>query len=68
MKVREKPDAVNKTVAVFLWTYCIGFVAVYLSVPNPLVFQVNIYKSHLKVQHTNVSFSLARLCTGQLCS
>lgn len=37
--VREKPDAVNKTVAVFLWTYCIGFVAVYLSVPNPLVFQ-----------------------------
>ena len=68
LKVREKPDAVNKTVAVFLWTYCIGFVAVYLSVPNPLVFQVNIYSSLLKAHHTNVSISLARLCTGQLCS
>ena len=56
MKVREKPDAVNKTVAVFLWTYCIGFVAVYLSVPNPLVFQVNI-KFLLKVPHKCIVFS-----------
>ena len=54
--MREKPDAVNKTVAVFLWTYCIGFVAVYLSVPNPLVFQVNIYDFLLKVHHTNDPF------------
>lgn len=57
MKVREKPDAVNKTVAVFLWTYCIGFVAVYLSVPNPLVFQVNIQFPSQSLQHKCLHFS-----------
>lgn len=37
--VREKPGSVNKSVATFLTTYCIAFVAIYLIVPNPLVFQ-----------------------------
>jgi len=37
--VREKPGTVNKAVAIFLTAYCISFVAVYLVVPNPLIFQ-----------------------------
>jgi len=37
--IQEKPGAVNKTVATFLTIYCVAFVAVYLIVPNPLIFQ-----------------------------
>ena len=37
--MREKPGAVSRPIAVFLLTYCLTFLAVYLMVPNPLVFQ-----------------------------
>jgi len=37
--VREKPGAVSRPIAVFLLTYCVTFLTVYLIVPNPLVFQ-----------------------------
>lgn len=37
--VREKPGAVSRPIAVFLTTYCVTFLVVYLIVPNPLVFQ-----------------------------
>merc|ERR1719245_982649 len=37
--VREKPGATSRPVAVFLLTYCLAFLAVYLVIPNPMVFQ-----------------------------
>ena len=37
--MREKPGAVSRPIAVFLTTYCVTFLVVYLIVPNPLVFQ-----------------------------
>ena len=37
--MREKPGASSRPVAVFLLTYCLTFLAVYLVIPNPMVFQ-----------------------------
>ena len=37
--MREKPGSSNRPVALFLLTYCLAFLAVYLVIPNPMVFQ-----------------------------
>ena len=38
-QVREKPGSSSRPVAIFLLTYCLAFLAVYLVIPNPMVFQ-----------------------------
>ena len=40
---REPPGAGNRGVLLGLGLYCVAFLAVYLVVPNPLVFQVALH-------------------------
>ena len=63
VQIQEKPGAVNKTVATFLTIYCVAFVAVYLIVPNPLIFQVKIKCGNI-YYGTNCGHRYARPCTG----
>ena len=63
VQIQEKPGAVNKTVATFLTIYCVAFVAVYLIVPNPLIFQVKIKCGNI-YYGTNCGHHYARPCTG----